>query len=128
MHSVGCSSGSRFLLLAVDLSPRCSRSGRDSKGGNEIPKVEWGAHRNRRSCGVHDQVERPYELGEVAQWLERQFSDRTIHGSNPTSASRLPLSRLGEPDSIPDHVLPWCGMVVRHWNGTTAERKNLANR
>ncbi|KAG5452497.1 hypothetical protein CSKR_103297 [Clonorchis sinensis] len=30
-------------------------------------------------------------VGEIAQWLEREFTDR---GWNPTSASRLPLSRL----------------------------------
>ncbi|KER31378.1 hypothetical protein T265_02423 [Opisthorchis viverrini] len=33
--------------------------------------------------------------------LEREFTDRKVRGSNPTSASRLPLFRLGQPDSIP---------------------------
>ncbi|KER24827.1 hypothetical protein T265_07610 [Opisthorchis viverrini] len=37
-------------------------------------------------------------LNEMARWLKwlwREFSDQNICGSNPTSASRLPLSRLG---------------------------------
>ncbi|KER33185.1 hypothetical protein T265_00884 [Opisthorchis viverrini] len=33
--------------------------------------------------------------------LEREFTDQKVHGSSPTSASRLPLSRLGQPGSIP---------------------------
>ncbi|KER26037.1 hypothetical protein T265_14082, partial [Opisthorchis viverrini] len=33
------------------------------------------------------------------RWLG--FADRKVRGSNSTSASRLPLSRLGQPDSIP---------------------------
>ncbi|KAG5442325.1 hypothetical protein CSKR_109857 [Clonorchis sinensis] len=36
----------------------------------------------------------------AAQWLEREFTDRKVCGSNPTSASRLLLSRLGQPDGI----------------------------
>ncbi|KER23094.1 hypothetical protein T265_08948 [Opisthorchis viverrini] len=43
--------------------------------------------------------------GEIAQWLERESTDRKVRGSNRTSASRLPLSRLGQPDSISAHVL-----------------------
>ncbi|KER25654.1 hypothetical protein T265_06944 [Opisthorchis viverrini] len=39
------------------------------------------------------------------KWLEREFADRKVRGSNPTSASRVPLSRLGQPDSIP--ALVW---------------------
>ncbi|KAG5441124.1 hypothetical protein CSKR_102775 [Clonorchis sinensis] len=35
------------------------------------------------------------------KWLEREFTDRKVRGSNPTSASRLPLSKLGQPGSIP---------------------------
>ncbi|KER29783.1 hypothetical protein T265_03692 [Opisthorchis viverrini] len=48
------------------------------------------------------------------KWLEREFTDRKVHGSNPTSASRLPLSRLGQPGSIPALVLPSGGMAARH--------------
>ncbi|KAG5444579.1 hypothetical protein CSKR_108055 [Clonorchis sinensis] len=34
------------------------------------------------------------------KWLECEFTDRKVRGSNPTSASRLPLSRLGQPGNI----------------------------
>ncbi|KER27498.1 hypothetical protein T265_05459 [Opisthorchis viverrini] len=36
---------------------------------------------------------------------------QVIYGSNPTSASGLPLSRLGQPGSIPAFVLPSGGMA-----------------
>ncbi|KER29543.1 hypothetical protein T265_03842 [Opisthorchis viverrini] len=47
-------------------------------------------------------------------WLEREFTDRKVRDSNPTSASRIPLSTFGQPDSIPDPVLPSGGMAARH--------------
>ncbi|KER30218.1 hypothetical protein T265_03280 [Opisthorchis viverrini] len=56
------------------------------------------------------------------KWLEREFTDRKVRGSNPTSATRLPLSRLGQPGSIPALVLPSGGMAARHREGATAER------
>ncbi|KAG5442652.1 hypothetical protein CSKR_109496 [Clonorchis sinensis] len=43
-------------------------------------------------------------------------------GSNPFSASRLPLSRLGHPNSIPTLVLPSGDMTAKHRKGVTAER------
>ncbi|KAG5445458.1 hypothetical protein CSKR_103729, partial [Clonorchis sinensis] len=60
--------------------------------------------------------------GEIAQRLERERTDRKVRGSNPASASRLPLSRLGQPGSIPALVLPSGGMAARHRKGATAER------
>ncbi|KER26416.1 hypothetical protein T265_06333 [Opisthorchis viverrini] len=48
-------------------------------------------------------------------------TDIPVRGSNPTSAIRLTLSRLGRPGSIPALVLPSGGMAVRHWKGATAE-------
>ncbi|KER24099.1 hypothetical protein T265_08143 [Opisthorchis viverrini] len=48
------------------------------------------------------------------KWLERKFTDREVRGSNPTSASRLPLSSHGRPGSIPALVLHSCGMAARH--------------
>ncbi|KER25649.1 hypothetical protein T265_06938 [Opisthorchis viverrini] len=48
------------------------------------------------------------------KWLEREFTDRKVRGSKPTSASRLPLSRLRRPDSNPALVLPSGGMAARH--------------
>ncbi|KAG5442314.1 Tubulin-specific chaperone C [Clonorchis sinensis] len=57
------------------------------------------------------------------KWLEREFTDRKVRGSNPTrSASRLPLSRLGQPGSSPALVLPLGGMAARHRKGVTAEQ------
>ncbi|KAG5443701.1 hypothetical protein CSKR_104616 [Clonorchis sinensis] len=58
-------------------------------------------------------------------WLEREPTDRNVRGSNPTSASRLPLSRLGQPGSIPALVQTSDGMAVRHRKGATAERGAL---
>ncbi|KER27420.1 hypothetical protein T265_05526 [Opisthorchis viverrini] len=57
-----------------------------------------------------------------AKWFERKFADRKVRGSNLTSASLLPLSRLGRPGSIPALVPPSCGTAARHRKGTTAER------
>ncbi|KAG5452160.1 hypothetical protein CSKR_108333 [Clonorchis sinensis] len=48
-----------------------------------------------------------------AQWLEREFTDRKIRGSNSTSPSQLPLSRLGQSGSTPAIVLPSSGRAVR---------------
>ncbi|KER31335.1 hypothetical protein T265_02389 [Opisthorchis viverrini] len=45
-----------------------------------------------------------------------------VRGSNPTSGTRLPLSRLGQTGSIPALVLPPDGMAARHRKGVTAER------
>ncbi|KER22090.1 hypothetical protein T265_09742 [Opisthorchis viverrini] len=56
------------------------------------------------------------------KWLERGFTDRKVRGSNPTCASRRPLSMRGQPDSIPALVLPSGGMTARHRKGATAER------
>ncbi|KER27249.1 hypothetical protein T265_05653 [Opisthorchis viverrini] len=45
---------------------------------------------------------------------KREFTDRKVRGSNPTSASRLLLSRLGQPGSIPALVQPSGGMAIRN--------------
>ncbi|KAG5451004.1 hypothetical protein CSKR_105243 [Clonorchis sinensis] len=45
------------------------------------------------------------DWGEMVQWLGCEFTHRKVRGSKPTSASRLPLSRLGKPDSIPALVI-----------------------
>ncbi|KAG5453090.1 hypothetical protein CSKR_106262 [Clonorchis sinensis] len=54
--------------------------------------------------------------GEMAQWLEREFTDRKVRGSDPISVSRIPLSRLGQPGSIRALVLPSICTTVRHRN------------
>ncbi|KAG5453215.1 Insulin-like growth factor 1 receptor, variant 2 [Clonorchis sinensis] len=56
------------------------------------------------------------------KWLERESTDRKVRGSIPTSASRLPLSRLGQPGIIPALVLPSGGTAARHREGVTVER------
>ncbi|KER24845.1 hypothetical protein T265_07576 [Opisthorchis viverrini] len=49
---------------------------------------------------------------EMAQWLERRFSGRKVRGSNPTSSSRFPLCRLGQPDSIPALCFLWVARQI----------------
>ncbi|KER21205.1 hypothetical protein T265_10415 [Opisthorchis viverrini] len=61
-------------------------------------------------------------LGRNSSCLELEFTHRKVCGSNLTSASRFPLSRLGQPGSIPALVLPSGGMAARYRKGTTAER------
>ncbi|KAG5446032.1 hypothetical protein CSKR_103895 [Clonorchis sinensis] len=60
--------------------------------------------------------------------MQGELTDRKVRGSNPTSASRLPLSRLGQPGSIPALVQPSGGMAVRHRKGTTAERSSSSSK
>ncbi|KER30042.1 hypothetical protein T265_13245, partial [Opisthorchis viverrini] len=48
------------------------------------------------------------------KWLEREFTERKARGSNPTSVTRLPLSRLRRPGSILALALPPGGMAARH--------------
>ncbi|KER25459.1 hypothetical protein T265_07083 [Opisthorchis viverrini] len=60
--------------------------------------------------------------GEMAQWLESELINRKVCGSDLTSASRLLLSRLGQPDSILALLLPSDCIAARHRKGATAER------
>ncbi|KER30112.1 hypothetical protein T265_03378 [Opisthorchis viverrini] len=58
---------------------------------------------------LHIPLQQPLDhqrRGGIAQWLEREFTDRKVRGSNPTSAPRLPLFRLGQPGSIPALLIP----------------------
>ncbi|KAG5445126.1 hypothetical protein CSKR_103983 [Clonorchis sinensis] len=81
------------------------------RGMNEIPKRLGAVNANRlpgwRPRGRNTRLViltpppfRRYERERV-QWSEREFTDRKVRGSNPTFASRCPLSRLGQPGSIP---------------------------
>ncbi|KER21270.1 hypothetical protein T265_10370 [Opisthorchis viverrini] len=56
------------------------------------------------------------------KWLEHEFTDRKVRGPNPTSTTRLPLSRLGRPGIIPALVPPSCAMAARHRKSATAGR------
>ncbi|KAG5451169.1 hypothetical protein CSKR_102663 [Clonorchis sinensis] len=62
--------------------------------------------RSARNC-------RRRSLLSIAQWLRRQLTDQRVRGSNPTSTYRLPLSRFGQPDSIPALVPPSVCMAAR---------------
>ncbi|KAG5452063.1 hypothetical protein CSKR_111103 [Clonorchis sinensis] len=53
--------------------------------------------------------------------LECEFTDRKVRGSNSSSASRLPLTRLGQPGSVPALLLPSGGMAAKYRKGGTAE-------
>ncbi|KAG5453095.1 hypothetical protein CSKR_106265 [Clonorchis sinensis] len=64
--------------------------------------------------------------GSSAQWLitisipakpalEREFTNRKVHGSNRTFACRLPVSMLGKPDSIPALVLRVAWQLGTSW-------------
>ncbi|KAG5452493.1 hypothetical protein CSKR_103290 [Clonorchis sinensis] len=55
-------------------------------------------------------------------WLEREFTDRKVRGSNPASGFELPLSWLRQLGSIPALELPSGGMAVRHRKDATTER------
>ncbi|KER23872.1 hypothetical protein T265_14539, partial [Opisthorchis viverrini] len=68
----------------------------------------------------HDHCRFP--CGEMAQRLERRSTDWNFNGSNLTFASRLPMSRLGQPGSIP---VP-CFLLVAWQLGTERRPKNEA--
>ncbi|KAG5453727.1 hypothetical protein CSKR_102351 [Clonorchis sinensis] len=60
-------------------------------------------------------------FAQMARCLEREFPDRKVRASNPTSAFRPPPCRLGQPGTIPALELSHGGMAVGHRNGATAE-------
>ncbi|KER27516.1 hypothetical protein T265_05475 [Opisthorchis viverrini] len=59
-----------------------------------------------RSLNPGEHTEVHFIWARWPMWLEREFTDRKVLRTNPTPASRLPLSRLGQPGSIPALVLP----------------------
>ncbi|KER22682.1 LOW QUALITY PROTEIN: hypothetical protein T265_14800 [Opisthorchis viverrini] len=66
------------------------------------------------------------------KWLEREFTDREVRGTNPSSASRHPLSRLGQPGGIPALVLPSGCMAARplrdFWTGKQNSHLHLIHK
>ncbi|KAG5442216.1 hypothetical protein CSKR_100197, partial [Clonorchis sinensis] len=94
--------------------------------GRSVAWATWMYLSRRASFGWHGSYEpkRCYSQtgGEMAQRSERERTDWKVRGSNPASASRLPLSRLGQPGSILALVLPSGGVAARHRKGATAER------
>ncbi|KER23706.1 hypothetical protein T265_08471 [Opisthorchis viverrini] len=62
------------------------------------PARNWCTSHGNITGNVCDECIVPFDERMRARWpkwLEREFTDRKVRGSNPTSATRLPLSRLG---------------------------------
>ncbi|KAG5454717.1 hypothetical protein CSKR_104910 [Clonorchis sinensis] len=66
----------------------------------------------------HIQLERAI----INERYKRKFTDRKVRGSNPNSASRLPLPSLGQTANIPAVVSSSGDMATRHRKGVTVER------
>ncbi|KAG5442871.1 hypothetical protein CSKR_105181 [Clonorchis sinensis] len=79
--------------------------------------------------GLSKNFQQPYQYlsargAKWPKWLNREFTNQKVCCSNLTSASRLPLSRLGQPVRIPALVQPSGGITVRRRKGGTVERLN----
>ncbi|KER22184.1 LOW QUALITY PROTEIN: hypothetical protein T265_14924 [Opisthorchis viverrini] len=61
----------------------------------------------------------------VEKLSESEFAHLKVRGSDLTPASRLPLSRLGQPGSISSFVLDSGSMTDRRRTGATAEQTNM---
>ncbi|KAG5447119.1 hypothetical protein CSKR_107586 [Clonorchis sinensis] len=85
------------------------------------PRASFGAP-EPTSTGTIESIIHTCKGARWPNWLEREFTDRKVRGSNPTSASRLPLSRFEQPGSISALVLPSGGMAARQRKGVTAQR------
>ncbi|KAG5455104.1 hypothetical protein CSKR_107362 [Clonorchis sinensis] len=98
------------MLLTQLLSRGCNCSG---PTGLRILSVQ---RRRRKPCSG---------WARWLQYLEREFTDRRVRGWNPTSASRFPLSKLGQLVSMSALVLPSGGVAAiayRHRKCAAAER------
>ncbi|KER26497.1 hypothetical protein T265_06285 [Opisthorchis viverrini] len=67
----------------------------------------------------------PRLRGETTLWSEREFTDRKVRGSNPTSGSRLTLCRLGRPGTILALMLPSDGMAGISHHQRAADFKKM---
>ncbi|KAG5444399.1 hypothetical protein CSKR_103019 [Clonorchis sinensis] len=67
-------------------------------------------------------------LPRMARWLQHEFTGQKVHGLNLTSATRLPLSMLGQPGSMPPIALPSSGTAAMQQTDATAERKFVASK
>ncbi|KER29775.1 hypothetical protein T265_03685 [Opisthorchis viverrini] len=108
VHRTGKANQTRLCLSAAfrrDLPPRFARR-------LQAELLEREAQEQRLGTNV-----------ESSDKLNREFTDRNVRGSNPTSTSPLPLSRIGHPGSgIPALVKPSGCMAVRHRKSAPAER------
>ncbi|KER26303.1 hypothetical protein T265_06420 [Opisthorchis viverrini] len=99
-----------------------------SHESSSVPGSSLGLLKFGRSSYIHElKTKQHVPLSCPSTWptwnklLVREFTDWKVRGSNPNSASRLPLL-LGQPGSIQTLVPPSCGMAARHRKGATAER------
>ncbi|KER33938.1 LOW QUALITY PROTEIN: hypothetical protein T265_12524 [Opisthorchis viverrini] len=94
--------------------PGCSsldRGSREAEVGFE-PRAFWS---------VNSQPYHPVRIP-----LDTHGLSVRARGSNATSVTRLPLSRLVRPGSIPALVTPTCGMSARHRKGATAGQSHTS--
>ncbi|KAG5441733.1 hypothetical protein CSKR_110667 [Clonorchis sinensis] len=100
---------------SINVEPRCRAVGDDDSIRSQSIPQNWALWLPA------EQPMLPEAGDEVTQWLECEFTDRKVRDSNPTTAFRLHLSRLGQPGTIPALVLPSGGMAMKHRKGATAE-------
>ncbi|KER27320.1 hypothetical protein T265_05640 [Opisthorchis viverrini] len=84
----------------------------------------WVGGCNTLSVSICHSTRRKYEDCDTARLVsprEKLIWRGRVRGSNPTTASRLSLSRLGQPGSIPALVQSSGGTAVRHRKGAIAE-------
>ncbi|KAG5445311.1 hypothetical protein CSKR_105796 [Clonorchis sinensis] len=108
--------------------PSVGMTARDRKGttaerffdgfGHRLLKILRQPTTGFALLGAHQQLEHEAAWCSTFSCLETsQTGDLAgfqVRGSKPTSASRLPLSRLGQPGSTQALMLPLCGMRARH--------------
>ncbi|KAG5455245.1 hypothetical protein CSKR_106449 [Clonorchis sinensis] len=110
--------------------PSLDRGSREAEVGLEPRTFRSSTYRVKfweclSTFGVPDRsmvIPKAFYHDTMSHWLEREFTDQKVRGSNLTSACRLLLSRLGQPGGIPALVLPSGGMAVRHRKDATAGR------
>ncbi|KER24551.1 hypothetical protein T265_14400, partial [Opisthorchis viverrini] len=81
-------------------------------------RLMWNSECAKLICPSY--VRACFACRDLRQSHSTAITKRKVRGSNPASASRRPLSRLGQPDSIPALALPSGGVAARHRKGVTA--------
>ncbi|KAG5450800.1 E3 UFM1-protein ligase 1 [Clonorchis sinensis] len=109
--------------------PSCHATRRKREGWDiaRLSKSRQGKSRGRGRVRTTNLSANATFLGEMAQLLEREFTDRKVRGLDPVSASQLPLSKLGQPGSIPALVLPLGGMTARHRKDLNCSSRHISN-
>ncbi|KER28768.1 hypothetical protein T265_04459 [Opisthorchis viverrini] len=114
-----CGSYNHCAMSTRTLSVPSSHDTRRHEGWDttRLPKPRQGKSRGRGRVRTID-----FPVRRDGSVVRAQQTDRIVRGSNPTSASQLSLSRLGQLGSIPAFLPYSGGMTARHQNGVTAER------